>query len=98
VPVLVGIGDISFASGGPMPPHSSHKDGRCIDIRPLRKDRRDVPVTIQDPAYDREATRALVASLRSHKNTKKILFNDTQIIGVTPWAGHDNHLHVIMSE
>lgn len=94
----VGVGDISFENGGPMPPHVSHTDGTCVDIRPFRKDKKYAPVTIQDGDYDREATRSLVAVLRAHKNVKKVLFNDSQIQGVTSWPGHDNHLHVIMQK
>ena len=92
----VGIGDMSFVSGGPMPPHVSHTDGKCVDIRPLRKDGQNLPVTVSDPQYDRDATRLLVSAFLAHKNVKKILFNDPQILGVTPWPGHDNHLHVVM--
>jgi conjugal transfer mating pair stabilization protein TraG len=92
----VGIGDMSFEHGGPMAPHNSHQDGRCVDIRPLRSDKRNSPVTISDAHYDRESTRALVVALLAHGNVCKILFNDHQISGVIPWAGHDNHFHVIM--
>jgi len=92
----VGLGDISFENGGPMPPHVSHTDGTCVDLRPFRKDKKHAPVNIQDPDYDRDATRSLVAVLRAHQNVKQILFNDNEIQGVTSWPGHDNHLHVIM--
>src|SRR5215831_4814715 len=51
-----GIGDMSFADGRPMNPHTSHRDGRSADIRPVRKDRLPHAVTIFDPQYDREET------------------------------------------
>jgi hypothetical protein len=96
--VQIGIGDISLSQGGPMDPHHSHQKGRDADIRPLRKDQGLQPVTIVDPQYDRELTRLMVASFLSHENVRQILFNDSAIHGVTPWPGHDNHLHVSMKK
>jgi hypothetical protein len=94
----IGIGDISFRDGNPMPPHTSHRSGRNIDIRPLRKDGKQSPVTIADSQYDREATRLLAQSLFANSNVKKILFNDSEIEGVRPFPGHHNHLHVETKE
>jgi hypothetical protein len=94
----IGIGDISFLDGNPMPPHTSHRSGRNIDIRPLRKDGKQSPVTITDTQYDREATRLLVQTLFARPNVKKILFNDSEIEGVKFFQGHHNHLHVETKE
>ena len=96
--VEVGIGDISMAQGGVMSGHASHRTGTNIDIRPLRSDKRNAPVTISDPNYSRDLTKALVKIVVAHRNVKGVLFNDTQISGVTRYAGHDNHLHVSMRE
>lgn len=92
--VEAGVGDISFEGGGPMPPHQAHQAGREADFRPLRKDKKPLPVTIQDATYSRELTAALVQALQNTGRVAKILFNDTSIPGVTPFDGHDNHLHV----
>jgi penicillin-insensitive murein endopeptidase len=89
-----GIGDMSFRDGRHMPPHKSHTDGKCADLRPVRKDRHHAPVSIHDPQYDREETERLVNLLRSNPNVGTILFNDTSIVGVRHWPGHNNHLHV----
>lgn len=94
--VQIGIGDISFENGGTMSPHQSHQKGLDVDIRPLRNDRVHSPVTISDPHYDRETTRWLVESLLAHRNVRRILFNDTHIVGVHFFPGHHNHLHVSM--
>jgi peptidoglycan hydrolase-like protein with peptidoglycan-binding domain len=94
--VQIAIGDISFAKGGTMSPHGTHKAGLHVDLRPLRADAKHLPVTIADTAYSREYTKLLVQAFQAHKNVKSILFNDTKSAGVTPWAGHDNHLHVTM--
>src|SRR5262245_7635027 len=66
----LGIGDISFFLGGTMGHrHQTHRDGRCVDVRPIRKDRAKAAVTIADKAaYDREATRLLAQVLRSHRS------------------------------
>ena len=65
----IGIGDISLRSGGTMPPHVSHVDGRCIDIRPLRKDQAAGPVQITDAAYNHAAT-DLLARLQHVRETE----------------------------
>jgi penicillin-insensitive murein endopeptidase len=92
----IGIGDMSFENGTQMPPHQGHRKGVNADLRPLRKDRRNLPVTILDANYDREATAQLVMFLKNHPNVQSILFNDTLIKGVQSWPGHNNHLHVKM--
>ena len=94
----IGIGDISFAQGGHMSPHNSHQHGLNVDVRPLRDDMRNIPVSITDPHYSRYATERLVQTLLAHRNVQSILFNDSAIGGVRSWAGHDNHLHVSMRE
>jgi hypothetical protein len=95
----VGIGDISFRDGSVMKPHKSHRGGRNIDIRPLRKDgmKRGVSFT-ESGSYDREATRLLAQTLFAHPNVRKILFNDPKIEGVKPFKDHDNHFHVETKE
>jgi penicillin-insensitive murein DD-endopeptidase len=92
-----GAGDISLKGGGSMPGHTTgHRLGKNVDLRPMRSDGRQAPVTWQDPAYDRAATQLLVNNFRAAPNCSRIFFNDPQITGVTPLAGHDNHLHVEM--
>src|SRR5687767_1772729 len=54
------IGQISKKGGGPMPPHLSHRLGVDIDVRPVRKDGKNASVTIDDAAYDRATTTALI--------------------------------------
>ena len=94
--IPIGVGDMSFKGGAPMPPHHSHRDGKEVDIRPFRKDRRPGPTNIHSPDYDKLATGALVELLLSHSNVQTILFNDASLHGVKHWVGHDNHLHVKM--
>lgn len=94
--VAVGIGDISFQQGGPMSPHTTHKEGRHVDIRPVRKDTTKGPTDISAPTYSHGRTALLVQSLLAHPNVMRILFNDAAIQGVTPFKGHHNHLHIVM--
>jgi penicillin-insensitive murein DD-endopeptidase len=94
----IGLGDMSFARGAVMSPHKTHRNGRNVDIRPLRTDGKQMPVAITDAEYSRERTKALVELLRSETNLKSILFNDAHIAGVAHWEGHDNHLHVSMKQ
>lgn len=96
--IKVGIGDISLQGGGELLPHRSHKQGLNVDVRPLRKDKKNLPVTITEPNYSRPFTKVLVECVLADGNVKAILFNDTQIKGVRSWPGHDNHLHITMKE
>lgn len=96
----IGIGDISFQFGGKMSPHSTHREGKHIDLRPCRKDDAMAPVKYTDTAsYDQDKTKLLIQLFLSHANVKNILFNDPVIHalkGVIPWDGHDDHFHVTM--
>lgn len=93
--ITIGIGDISFGDKREMFPHKSHRKGLNIDIRPLRKDGKHLPISIHDKDhYSQELTKALVEILQNDSNLKSILFNDSGISGVKQWAGHHNHLHV----
>ncbi len=98
--LLLPIGDISFQFGGAMPPHGTHREGKHVDLRPLRKDGAQVPVTYTDTAnYDQDKTKLLIELFLSHQNVKNILFNDPVINAlnhVSPWSGHDNHFHITM--
>jgi hypothetical protein len=94
--IQIGIGDISFEHGGQMSPHVSHRKGLQVDIRPLRTDMMHLPCDYRDHVYSREYTRLLAQSFLAHRNVKRILFNDSRIHGVHPFAGHDNHMHVEM--
>jgi penicillin-insensitive murein endopeptidase len=86
---------MSYIDGRHMDPHAGHRDGKCVDIRPVRKDRLQKGVTYTDPQYDREETQRLVDAFRANnENVDRIFFNDSKIIGVHPWPGHHDHLHV----
>lgn len=90
----LGIGDISFQDGRSMPPHTSHRKGMDVDIRPIRSDKRAMPVKISDKEYDAALTKKLVELARKDPNLLSILFNDKKIPGVKSYSGHDNHLHL----
>ncbi len=95
----VAIGDISFRFGGKMAPHSTHREGKHIDLRPCRTDNALLPVRYTDPLYDQTATKLLIELFLSHVNVKNILFNDPEIhklSRVSRWDGHDDHFHVTM--
>jgi peptidoglycan hydrolase-like protein with peptidoglycan-binding domain len=91
------VGDISRKGGGAFPPHSSHKDGRDVDLRPFRHNGQAGATNINDPSYDHALTRTLVLLIRQRFPQVTILFNDPLLVGdgmTRPFAGHDNHLHV----
>ncbi len=89
------VGTISQRGGGRIRPHSSHRAGSDLDLRP--PSRTGGPTTWRSSSYDRNATRALIAEIRRENPGAKILFNDPVLIReglVRPYKGHDNHLHV----
>jgi hypothetical protein len=92
----IGITDISFKGGGTMAPHSSHTKGVDIDIRPVRNDGVETGTNYKDPSYSKTLTQDLVDTIRasSPMSIRTILFNGTGIRGVTPYSGHDDHLHL----
>lgn len=90
-----GVGNISLADGTPYPRHESHKNGLQVDVRAIRRDGAESPVTIfQRDQYDAAATAKLVALFRLHPSVKTILFNDSDVPGVKKWENHDDHFHV----
>lgn len=90
-----GVGDISAAGGPKMSGHDSHRSGVEVDIRPIRKDGRQVGCTYRDGLYDRTATERLITLFRNcAASPLLIFFNDVKIPGVKPLAKHDNHFHV----
>jgi peptidoglycan hydrolase-like protein with peptidoglycan-binding domain len=91
------VGDLSRKGGGAFPPHSAHKDGRDVDLRPFRHNGQPGATNINDPSYDHALTRNLVLLIRQTFPQVKVLFNDPLLVGdgvTKPFAGHDNHLHV----
>jgi len=91
------IGQISKKGGGPMPPHKSHQLGVDVDVRPMRKDGENAPVTIADSQFDRELTTELIKVWWRLAPTQAVFFNDQSVIdaGLSRFVnGHHNHFHV----
>lgn len=93
----IGIGNINRADGVIDTDHRSHKNGLQVDIRPVRKDGREIPVTCDDKGvYDRDATAKVIELFRTFAPVDFILFNDLSIPFVKPARGHSNHFHVAL--
>jgi len=92
-----GVGDISRPGGGAFPPHTGHRLGLEVDVRPLRLDGRGLPVQVSNPAYSRALTQDLVNVFRLDPRVGTILFNDPGVTTVRPYPGHHNHLHIRVS-
>jgi hypothetical protein len=104
--VEIGVGDISLRIGGPFTnykdpnevDHGSHKSGKDVDIRPLRKDGKRVGVTCKNKgAYDGEITYKIVKE-GINIGFSLVLFNDPEIYKalkeVKYYRNHNNHLHM----
>ena len=90
-----GVGDISSAGGPKMSGHVSHRLGIEVDIRPVRKDGKQLGCTYRDGAYDRTGTEKLITLFRTcAAGPLLIYFNDVKIPGVKPRVKHDNHFHI----
>jgi Putative peptidoglycan binding domain/Penicillin-insensitive murein endopeptidase len=94
-PVL-NIRDISLQGGGPMHGHKSHRQGIDVDIRPVRNDNKQGPITFRSSAYAQDLTQQLVDLIRVNGilRVQFIFFNDSAINGVQHWPNHDDHLHI----
>ena len=91
------IGDISHEHGGPMDDHASHQNGRDVDVYFPRVDRRLRAPTASGQIDHRLAQDLLDRFLAA--GAQMIFVSDsTGLHGpanvVTPWPGHDYHMHV----
>jgi uncharacterized protein YraI len=93
----IGVGDLSLKNGGPIYPHASHQRGIDVDIALVRADGKELPVTIFSSQYSRTWTRRAIELLRAEIPTNVVYFNDSGVPGVVWSSGHDNHLHLRMS-
>ncbi|WP_151639399.1 penicillin-insensitive murein endopeptidase [Noviherbaspirillum aerium] len=89
-----GVGNISLPGGVAFPPHKTHQSGLEVDIRPLRRDGKPLPVDWRDRQYDRAATGKLIELFLASGVVKGVLFNDLVIPRVKPRISHDNHFHL----
>ena len=80
-----------------MPPHKSHQLGVDVDVRPMRKDGENAPVTITDSQFDRDSTTEQIKLWWRLAPTQAVFFNDQSVIdaGLSRFVnGHHNHFHV----
>lgn len=92
----IGIGNISRADAFDDEDHDSHQDGLQVDVRLIRKDGLEMPVTWKDRQYDKEATSKVIELFRTFAPVKFVLFNDTSIPFVKIAKRHDDHFHVAL--
>lgn len=85
--IVMGVGNISKAGGGRMPPHMSHRSGGDVDFRlvgPNGKAQRcnlTHPKSVTDSCYDRAKTFEMVKTLIDVdiRNVDKVLINDPEL-------------------
>jgi murein endopeptidase len=92
----IGIGNISRADSFDDEDHDSHLDGLQVDVRLIRKDGLEMPVTWKEHQYDKEATSKVIELFRAFAPVKFVLFNDTSIPFVKIAKRHDDHFHVAL--
>lgn len=77
--------------------HETHRDGRTVDIRPIREDNLMSPTDIKSSSFDPVRTKELILMIRAKHPRVDIIFNHKPFIraGLTrPFRGHNDHLHV----
>ena len=89
-----GVGNISLLNGSIFQPHTSHRGGLSVDVRPLRRDGNHIGVRYFDQQYDQEATKNLINRFFQTGMVSRVFFNDLSISRVTPLMGHDDHFHI----
>jgi len=102
----IGIGDISWykhprkagKQGGPFQMHRTHQNGLDIDVRYIRKDKREAPLDLifSRQHYDQQATQEVI-NLFIESGASLILVNTRANItgpGVHAVSDHSNHFHV----
>jgi len=94
----LGVGDLSLQNGGDITGHASHETGVDADLRPVRSDGAESPVTIDQGAYSRSLTERALRLFTAELNVSHIFFNDQSLIQaigpVQQWPNHANHFHV----
>ena len=99
----VAFGNISHRNTVNFPPHRTHRDGTCIDIRPMaRGDFNNSGLNFEQSRYDRAMTAQFLRLAREHGATL-MLFNDPNIRtsraahhvpDVRYAPGHKDHMHI----
>jgi murein endopeptidase len=93
----VAVGDLSLRHGGEIDGHSTHENGRQIDLYFPRRDRRpQEPHTVAQ--VDLRLTGELVRAMLDAGAHKVLIGPHIRIrvaSGVVRWPNHDDHLHVM---
>ena len=93
----VAVGDLSLRHGGEIDGHSTHENGRQIDLYFPRRDRRlREPRTVAQ--VDLRQTRELVRAMLDAGADKVLIGPRIRIratAGVVRWPNHDDHLHAM---
>lgn len=87
----MGTGDISYARGGRMSGHVSHRKGEDVDVRPVLT--YEGPGTIYLSSYRRTGQQEMINLYRAELRIDLILFNDGNVRGVQSYPNHHNHFH-----
>lgn len=90
------INDVSIPHGGNTPDHAGHETGLMCDVLLPKKGGTFGGLNWWDSTYDRNATKAMLQSIRKQKLVRGVFFNDQELIKLglcTRASGHDNHIH-----
>lgn len=91
------VGHISKQQGGPFPPHDTHAHGLDVDIRPMRDDGLNLPVSVFESAYSWLLTQELLRLLDKVGKPRLVLFNGPESLnsGLSyPGPRHHDHVHI----
>ena len=101
--IMIQLGDMSAFNGNkPGTAHNggstSHVNGRNIDVRYIRSDRKLSPLTVDDPNFDKSANQKMVDSFYKYGFKSQLSYPMTQdgwILNHTKsFKNHHHHLHI----
>ena len=93
----IGINDLSIEGGGTFAPHTSHQNGRDMDLRYVRSDDLETGYAFPNSGFDADETEELVDLLVDLGAVVIYLDSRTGISEsdvVTHATGHHDHMHV----
>jgi len=94
---LLSLNDASLPRGGFTSAHKGHQAGLACDIRLPRKDGTVGGVVVGQPAYDRNAMRAMLTAFLAQPLAGRVFLNDSVLRdeGLCSFeVGHENHAHL----
>ena len=93
--ITIGVGDLSRRGGGRFLPHTNHQNGLDVELRYVRKDRKDLPLDLrfQLDDYDKAATEKMFRAFLKNCDVVE-MFVDIDRLGFKIPGSEERIIHV----